>query len=351
MIVGIGDAGHVIQWFKANSRAEWLGFFVAGDRKYNHLLNEVLAQGDVFDVISGYDIDLLLFGAGGKIGILSQGKDFRVDATPLTELKQGDAPIKIANIHEVNRSAVGVKHITKASVAASHRIVELLGLGVDDLPSLAFIRKDFDFREKGPKLVLPTRGQADAEFLVNFVRSMRRVLEKHRKASDKQIYSETIERFPTLIQDVERQSAFLSEMLRSAGLDIGAHSLTTAILNSPSLRQGFAIVAAQSGIDLSVMERALEDDLGAKRVQGHLGKSQKRISETVSRAHDYVALREAVYADLEEVVERFQRRVSFRVTTGHFRHFFSFSTDALSKAKKLINLAAAVKSGGTSLLS
>lgn len=351
MRVGVGDAGDVIDWFKANSRAEWLGFFVAGDQKYNRLLNEVLAQGDVFDVISGYDIDLLLFGTGGKIGLLGEGTDISVDATPLTELKQGYAPIKISNINEINRSAVGVKQITKASVAASHRIVELLGLGVDDLPSLAFIRKDFDRREKGPKLVLPTRGQADAEFLIEFVRSMRRVLEKHRKADSMQKFSHTIDNFPTLIRDVERQSAFLSKILSSAGFDIEPHSLATAILNSPSCWQGLATVAAQCGIDVPNVEQVLQNDPAASRVQRHLTKSQKRISDTVTRANDYIALRETAYADLEEVVEKFQRKISFRITTNYFRQFFSFSTDALTKAKKLINLAVAVKSGGSSLLS
>jgi hypothetical protein len=43
MRVGVGDAGDIIDWFITNSRAEWLGRFLAGDQKSNQLLNEVRA--------------------------------------------------------------------------------------------------------------------------------------------------------------------------------------------------------------------------------------------------------------------------------------------------------------------
>jgi hypothetical protein len=79
MWVGKGDAEDVIKWFQANSRAAWLGFFVAGDRRYNQLLNKVLAQGDIFDVNSGSYIDLFLFGTGKTIRVFGQGRDAEVD--------------------------------------------------------------------------------------------------------------------------------------------------------------------------------------------------------------------------------------------------------------------------------
>src|SRR5262245_1179578 len=180
MYVGEGDAEDIIEWFKSNSLAKWLGFFVAGDRQYDRLLNDVLAHGDVFDVVSGSHIDLFLFGGGQRINIVGAGRDVRVDATPLTELREVEAGWgpEIRHIGEINRSAVCVKQITKASTEATHGIAEILGLEVDDLPSLVLIRKDFDFSTKEPKLVLRTRGQADAEFLIAFIRSMRRVMER-----------------------------------------------------------------------------------------------------------------------------------------------------------------------------
>ena len=140
MYVGEGDAGDVIRWFQANSRAYWLGFFVAGDHKYNKLLNDVLTWGTVFDVVSGSHIDLFLFGGGQRISFSSGGRDVTVDAFPLTELEQGEGlGPEIKHIGEVNRSAVRVKQITKASIEATHRIADILGLGVDDLPSLVLI--------------------------------------------------------------------------------------------------------------------------------------------------------------------------------------------------------------------
>jgi hypothetical protein len=137
---------------KANSRAEWLGFFVAGDQRYNQLLNRVLAQGGIFDVNSGSYIDLFLFGTGNTIRVFGEGRDAEVHVVSLTKLEQNNRWPEILHIGDVNRSAAGVKHITKASINATYRIVEILDLHVDHLPSLALVRKDFDFEKKEPKL-------------------------------------------------------------------------------------------------------------------------------------------------------------------------------------------------------
>src|SRR5262249_17681053 len=205
MYVGEGDAEDIIEWFKGNSLAEWLGFFVAGDRQYNRLLNDVLAHGAVFDVVSGSHIDLFLFGGGQRINIVGAARDVRVDATPLTELRQDeDRWPNIKHIGEINSSAIRVKQMTKASTEATHGIAEILGLEVDDLPSLVLIRKNFDFNTKEPKLVLRTRGQADAEFLIEFIRSMRRVMERRDRAALMRIPTEgSIERDKSIVAKIK----------------------------------------------------------------------------------------------------------------------------------------------------
>ena len=351
MRVGVGDVGDVIEWFKAESTAEWLGFFVAGDQKYNQLLNNVLARGDIYDVISGSEIDLFLFGTGSKVTLRGEGVQLEIDATHLNNRRNLYNGLTVVGVGDVSRSAASTKMITKASVVASHRIAEILGLKVDDLPSLAFIRKDFDYKTKGPKLILPTRGQADAEFLIEFIRSMRRALERDRAASRKQVRSRVSDNFLTFVRDVQRQSAFLSNMLSSAGLTMDTNKLALAILNLPSSDEAIMSVAAQCGIESAAVEKILQDDPKARRVRHHLNKNRKAFADTVSRTNDYIFLRDTVYTDLEEVVKVFERRISYRITANYICQFFSSSTSALTKAKKFIGLAAAVKNGGSSLFS
>jgi hypothetical protein len=255
MFVGEGDAEDVIEWFKNNSRASWLGFFVAGDQQYNKLINDILAHGVVFDVISGSDIDLFLFGGGRKIKFHGGGRDVMVDAAALTILSQNEDhywPV-IEHIGETNRSAAGVKRIIKASTLATHRLVEILGVDVDDLPSLVLIGRDFDFQTKEPKLVLRTRGHADAEFLIEFLRSIRRINERRTKAATMQIPTEeSIKRDETLLTKIkvekdaltkfeariERHATRLSELLESAGVAIAAEPVAAAIRSASSSMEG-----------------------------------------------------------------------------------------------------------------
>jgi hypothetical protein len=353
MWVGKGDAEDVIKWFRANSRAEWLGFFVAGDQRYNQLLNKVLAQGDIFDVNSGGYIDLFLFGTGQTVRVFGEGRDAEVDAVSLTKLEQRDRWPEILHIGDVNRSAVGVKQITKASIDATHRIVEILGLHVDDLPSLALVRKDFDFATKEPKLILRTRGQADVDFLIEFIRSMRRVLENKNTLLRRESYDlrHGVDKLPDFMRRIERQSAFLSKLLGSVGFSISAQPLATAILNASSSEQGLRDAATRQGLDPAKLERILLDDPTFVRVHGHLIRTHKKINSALREIENYVSLYDALCVQqLETLIARFEGKISSRVAVESLLHFFNFTTPFLTKMKKVIKLAAAVKSGGWSLL-
>jgi hypothetical protein len=381
MYVGEGDAKDVIRWFKENSRAGWLGFFVAGDDQYNRLLNDVLAHGAVFDVVSGYDIDLFLFGGGQTINIFD-GSDLTVDAVPLTELKQVDdySFPEIKHIGDVNRSAAHVKQITKASVTATHRIAEILGLGVDDLPSLALIGKDFDFGTKEPKLVLRTRGQADADFLIEFIRSARRIMERSRKAflvslrmptqgsiAQAQGILPKIEAEKAAVtkftRRIERHSVSLCQLLCSAGIHVPAGRLAAAILDGSSSEQALRDAADEQAIEAARLEKILQQPSIIEIVQW-LEKSHEAVKNARNRMErfysklpsveilqEYLALNECIFSELETLVKRFDRKISFKITADTIAHFFNLSTAILEKAKKLISAAVAVKTGGASLLS
>ena len=177
MYVGEGNVTDIIEWFRSNSSARWLGFLVGGSAQYDKFINDVLRRGLAIDVISGSKIDIFLFGAGQRVNFrFGNSRDATVSALPLTELHQysDSNPERrvITHISEVNRSAIEYRKIANASALASTEIKEVLKLGTDQLPCLALLRK---FDEE--KLVLRTRDQADAEFIIEFLRALNVSLE------------------------------------------------------------------------------------------------------------------------------------------------------------------------------
>jgi hypothetical protein len=380
MYVGEGDAKDVIEWFKHNSYAGLAGFFVAGDQQYNKLINDVLANGAVFDIISGSGVDLFLFEGGQKINFQGGGRDVMVKVDALTALSQNEDhywPV-IEHIGEINKSAASVKRIIKASTLATHRLVEILGLDVDDLPSLTLIGRDFDFETKEPKLVLRTRGHADAEFLIEFLRSIRGINERSRKAAMMQIPTEgSIRRDEALLTKIrvekdaltkfesriERHARRLCELLKSAGLAIAAEPVGTAIRSAPSSIEGLRSAAAEQGVKEADLLAALKKSETAETLQWlEKARVAAKNAETrmkhyysslpsVEGLNEYLLLHESNFAELEALVGQFERKITFKIAVERITQFLKMSTGVLAKTKRLIYLAAAVKSGGASLLS
>jgi hypothetical protein len=218
------------------------------------------------------------------------------------------------------------------------------------LPSLALVGKDFDFELKEPKLILRTRGQADVEFLIEFIRSMRRLLE-HRARQRLPPSLWELDKLPKLMRGIKRQSAFLSTLLGSVGFRVTAQSLATAILNAPSSEQGLKDAAAQEGLDAAKLEQFLQDDPAFVRVRGQLNRTHKKVNSALREMEEYVALYDALFIEeLNTLVAKFEGKISFRIAAENMLYFFKFSTSFLTKVKTVIKLAAAVKSGGWSLL-
>jgi hypothetical protein len=191
MYIGEGGVTDIISWFRSNSSARWLGFFVGGSTRYDTFIDDVLRKGLAIDVISGSKIDLFLFGAGPRVNLRGSSSDVTVSVLPLTELHQRSEDsfdvrrMVITHISDVNRSAIESRKIAKASIVASAEVKEVLGLGTDDVPCLALLRR-FD----NEKLVLRTRDQADAEFIIEFLKALNTSLERFDRAQAMDIPTE-----------------------------------------------------------------------------------------------------------------------------------------------------------------
>jgi hypothetical protein len=374
MRIGQGNPRDIIHWFQDSSPAHWLGFFLAGDEKYNKLMNSVLEKADLFDTISGRPVDLFVFDTGQTLNLKSGGTDINVDATPLTMITQYHdhdsseewarraraAHLTISGIADVNLTAARRKAIAKLSGRATNDLVEALGLGVDDLPSLVLLRKDFDFRTKQPVLILRTRGQADAEFLVEFIRSVRRLYEAQQKAQARLEFkrfagpevsvSKEIDSVPAGQRRAERQAAFLSSLVKNFGIELAAASIVTHLFSAPSAREGIERAFAEAGVTDHQLQEMEHSDLRMRNVCLELQRARERIDNVMHVSESYVKVYETNFAEFENLISQFDRKISFRIAADHVVSFFQISTSLLKKTKSLIRLLGAVKSGGTSLL-
>jgi hypothetical protein len=376
MYVGEGSVIDIINWFRSNSSARWLGFFVGGSVKYDKFINDVLRKGLALDVISGSKIDLFLFGVGQRMNFrLGNSRDATISALPLTELHQQEdndfERVFIKHISEVNRSAIESRKIVNASAVASTEVKEMLTLGTDEVPCLVLLRKFDD-----EKLVLRTRDQAEAEFIIEFLRALNVSLERFDRAQAMDIPTEGAlrqaeETLPkikieedALARNTARLRRTASELaieLAKADVIMDSQAITSCFENDEIGEFGQALVGLAERVDQA---RAALDGSMAKQLLARAEKARiacrnarrrianfNKIMPSTDQLERYLGLHQSALDELEGVVAKFDRKITYRLGVEHVTNFFGMSVQILSKAKKLIKLASAVKSGGASLLS
>ena len=187
MYVGEGSVTDLIDWFRQSSDARFLGLFAAGDATFDKFLDDVIKQSETIDVILGSQIDLFLVGGNQTITVADPGKELTIKASPLTAIRQhvneGFRPQithpQITHVSQINLQAPQVKKkIKKATTLSTHEFSKLLDLEVDDLPGLVLIGSHLS-----ENFVLKIRGATDAEFIIEFFRSVRKALEKIERSS------------------------------------------------------------------------------------------------------------------------------------------------------------------------
>lgn len=370
MRFGQGNPTDIFSWFRQSSRAQWLGFFLAGDAHYNKLMNAVLDNAEIFDTISGYHIDLFVFDTGQQIQLKGSGFDVQVDATPLTPLRQDyeyfpadlrERHLLVSGIRDVNLTATKKRSMIKVSGRATNELTELLGLGIDDIPSLVLVHKDFNYATRQPMLVLRTRGQADADFLIEFLRALRKLSETHRKAAvdlvalarnqDAEVVLDAeIDKAKSGRRHIERQAAFLAKTVGEHGFEANEGRITEGVLAATAPRDGIESALAAFGLTPEKLVELEGSDPRIRNVCANLQKTRQRLDRVLSASEQYAMQVEGGMAEFQALIARFDRKISFQIASNHVLSFFKFSTSILKKAKQIVHLIGAVKTGGTSLL-
>jgi hypothetical protein len=370
MRFGQGTPTDIFSWFQESSRAHWLGFFLAGDDQYNKLMNGVLDNADLINTISGYHIDLFVFNTGQQIQLKGSGHDIQVNATPLTPLHQDyeylpadfrERHLLVSGIDDVNLTAAKKRSMIKMSGRATNDLMEFLGLGIDDIPSLVLIHKSFDYVDRQPVLVLRTRGQADADFLIEFLRAVRRLSETHRKAAAHlekisnnrdvdAIFDTELDNTQLVRHRIKRQVAFLIKAVGEHGFEANADKIIGDILTASNPQEGIEHALSSCGITSDKLTQLVNADPKIQNVCSEIAKSRQRLDFVLAASEQYAKQIESGLAEFEALIAEFDRKISFQIEVNRVLSFLKFSTVALKKAKQLIKLLGAIKTGGTSLL-
>jgi hypothetical protein len=219
------------------------------------------------------------------------------------------------------------------------------------LPSLTLIRKDFDYSSKEPKIVLRTQGQADVDFITDFIRSVRRALQKQDDSAamwgPRHELSNAIEKLTSSRKSIERQAGYLCKLLASEGISVSSERMTKVVVDEALHQHALKALILQEGGDVDTLT---QKNAAISRVLQNTRRIMSRNEHVAREITAQINSYEDSLNEIERIVAQFERRISFKISASHVLKFFKLSTDVLTKMKKLVSLAVALKSGGASLL-
>lgn len=356
MWIATNDVERVVDWFYKRSDAHFLGVFVAGDRKFDSILKAVIANRQTIDIITGPCIDVVLF-----------------STADLTLRGAGDPPIRhISNL--TKWTPTFTREIANATTMSTNDIASAMKLGIDDLPSLVLLRRQarrWD-PEEVSRLTLKLRGAADIDFLIEFFRAFRKSLERLQRARSEGLQGteQALVKIESHIADrmaetavvekrIARISRDIAEIQRCMALDAFNSEHLLAILRSASSVDEFISgLSTATAIEATQIERSLSGATLKRLIKAQVAQrnAERRLSKlrgqmpNLRNALEYVELTEQEISELQVVLDRFERKLSYALKREQVFKFLGVSEKLLDRVKRIVRLAAAIKTGGASLL-
>ena len=318
MWVASNDVEKVVDWFYRRSSAQFLGLFVAGDRKFDALLRAVITDRQTIDVILGPSVDLVLF------------SDAEFEPSMDTSLRRISKLTKWTP--KLTRS------IPNATIMTTHDIASSLKLGIDDLPGLVLLRRRTGWRDNEPeRLTLSLRGATDVEFLIDFLRAFRRSIERIETARSARFkFSEAS------LAEVERDMN--SRIEQTAVVD----KRVKRIARIANETQEIAAPSDNKSEKARVAEQRLSKaEIAKYNAEVRIAKLDAKIC--IDSALKCVMLADEEITKLQAVLDHFERRLSYGLGRDRLFKFLGLSEKMLGPVKRIIRLAVAIKTGGAAL--
>jgi len=257
---------------------------------------------------------------------------------------------------------------------STNDIASAMKLGIDDLPSLVLLRRQarrWD-PEEVSRLTLKLRGAADIDFLIEFFRAFRKSLERLQRARSEGLQGteQALVKIESHIADrmaetavvekrIARISRDIAEIQRCMALDAFNSEHLLAILRSASSVDEFISgLSTATAIEATQIERSLSGATLKRLIKAQVAQrnAERRLSKlrgqmpNLRNALEYVELTEQEISELQVVLDRFERKLSYALKREQVFKFLGVSEKLLDRVKRIVRLAAAIKTGGASLL-
>jgi hypothetical protein len=363
MLITDGSISDVITWFNAYSNARLLGLFVAGDSTFNKFLKDVLVKSASIDIVSGSQIDLVLFNGNNEIEPIyikrAGAEEIKLKATPLTKLDERPTKLPsglLYHISNIKRSAVDLNNIIKNTTTASHDVIGELDLSVDDIPCLVIIGK-----WERQKVTVSIKNQTDADFVIELIRAIRAFLDAERSMGIKDIFIEEVSNATHAVEkNTQRlariENAIISELVKMGTLvspfdiELQKHQGQDAAIDI--IRNGLRQKTQEDDILLSTPELLALAKKADNAMLGRRIAAKKLVSLSASlpsaeRLGAYVQEQEECFAQIQTLVNTYEAKLNVRIGLQKAMAAASITTKVLSAIRKMVGIVSGIQHGIT----
>jgi hypothetical protein len=221
----------------------------------------------------------------------------------------------------------------------THDIAAAMKLSIDNLPGLILMRRHAKhLAVDSERFVLSLRGTSDVDFLIAFLRAFRKSLERIEKARPAGLH-----RTEGALAEIERtMTNYLktSDGIKRLDERISRHLEEIQNDKMPQNHNPFL------GVILTRLQRTR---VARQKTQLRLD-TLFRLIPTLTVAAECAELSEQEHTELQEVLDRFERRLSYALRRDRIFEFLGLTEKTLGLLPRIVKLAVGIKSGGASLL-
>ena len=371
MYITTGSIEHLVGWFRDDIYSRYLLLFVAGDVSGRQFFSSLYDHKETIDFISGKEIAVFLF-IGSDDSALelpsSEGTRLflpgqRLD-TPTQAKYQHRNPdlyrydLQATNIHISEIDSTNIKDkLVNSSITFSHEIAEYFDLNVNDVPAIVLLYKSYP-----DPLIIKTRGQADAETVVKFLKDVRgleiphvdypRKEKKNAKARlrDARLHLDratrrldlAIEKWKTHLEDRDVPRDILDQILtRDVAGEVWVISGMNGSKNIPSLAHSYSEV-----FEIAISKDEFRESCRLVKKKFDLHRShQVTVQKMDNLVQDYEELAigleqklirlESLHDDIERLGKKYERSFHLKDAFDRIVGFINAVTGISKRAKEL----------------
>jgi hypothetical protein len=362
MFIAKGNIENLLQWFRDGPLSRYLLLFVGGHVRDSDFFTALFEKKETIDLVSGMEVAVFLFANSIETALELHPQEgnirfvpgSRIDKPPLNRYSRAPQ-IQTVHISEVNSSIKN--EVVQSSLTFGHHVAEHFDLGPSDTPALILLSK-----WHAEPLVIRTRGQADVETVLSFLRDIRSIrlpfAEKPRKQK-----KEAKERLRAAIAHLEQSGRRLDLAIESWKERLFTLGMPRPVLDELLARETGSEVWQRNGANganclpaiakeyETILHQALESDefksvcqLVQRKAKLHgshmetVRKAQNRVThyeKLVVDAEGKLKELEVIRQDVDKLARQYQRKLHWKNTLDTISSFLNSILGLSKKAKEI----------------